>query len=324
MSPGEKPDAVQVTVLIDTYNCAQLLPRAVESALGQAYPANQMEIVVVDDGSTDETREVLSRYGDSVRGVFKSNGGQASAVNEGIRQARGEIVCLLDGDDFWYPGKVEAVAEAFRDPEVGLVYHKLDLVDGSGARLQAGYPSGRWKGSLGSRILLGYPWGAPTSAMSFRRSVVQALEIPEDVFPTSPDVFLGSVLPLLTDAALVDRPLGAWVLHGRNQFLVNPEGPYPGFRERSKECVRRFGEERLGRRFVTYLGCGGYGLPEDRKGPLGERAGTWIRDFLQIATADVELSLKVRAELKLAASALLRQGATARPGARKEALPHVR
>lgn len=305
MATNRKAGDVDVTVLIDTYNAAHLLPRAIESALTQTYPANRMEIVVVDDGSTDGTREVVSTYGEKVRYVFKSNGGQASAINEGIRQARGEIVCLLDGDDYFYPGKVDAVVKAFGEPGVGLVYTKLDIEDGEGTTIQSGYPPGRWRGSLRSRTLLGYPWGAPTSAMSIRRSIARDFEVPEEIFPTSPDVFLGSILPLATDAALVDRSLGAWVLHGTNQFLVNPAGPYSGFKERSRLCVRRYGEDRLGQRFVTYLGRGGYGLPEDADGGPARRVATYWRDLAQILAADVEIGLKLRAQLKLTASLLM-------------------
>lgn len=71
---------LQVTVLIDTYNSGHLIHRAIESVLAQTYPASSMELLIVDDGSTDDTAEVVQRYANRVRYIVKQNGGQASAV----------------------------------------------------------------------------------------------------------------------------------------------------------------------------------------------------------------------------------------------------
>src|SRR5690349_8088319 len=121
------PNGPLVTVLIDAYNYARFLPRAIKSVLAQTYPAESLEILVVDDGSTDDTAGVAVRYQDQVRYVRKSNGGQASAFNLGLEEARGEIICFLDADDTFYPDKVWFVVDAFRRrAEVGLVYNKLD------------------------------------------------------------------------------------------------------------------------------------------------------------------------------------------------------
>ena len=129
-----------VTVLIDTYNYARFVGRAIESALQQEYDGPPIQVLVVDDGSTDDTADVVRRYGSQVEYIPKSNGGQASALNVGFREARGEIVCLLDGDDYFYPGKVQRVADAFRNrPEVGLVYNEFDIVDSAGTSLRKVY-----------------------------------------------------------------------------------------------------------------------------------------------------------------------------------------
>ncbi len=106
-----------VSVVIVTYNKADTLGEAIESVLRQTY--RQTEILVVDDGSTDATATRVRPYLDRVRYVPKPNGGTGSARNLGIREARGEFVAFLDGDDLWLPRKVEVQMEAFRrEPEI--------------------------------------------------------------------------------------------------------------------------------------------------------------------------------------------------------------
>jgi glycosyltransferase involved in cell wall biosynthesis len=94
-----------VSIIIPTYNRAQLLPAAIESVLGQGYP--NTEVIIVDDGSTDDTQEVLGRFGNRINVVTQENKGAAAARNIGIRSSKGEIVAFLDSDDLWLPTKLE-------------------------------------------------------------------------------------------------------------------------------------------------------------------------------------------------------------------------
>src|SRR6188474_3407037 len=95
-----------VSVIIDNYNYGRFLREAIDSALGQTYPRVE---VIVDDGSTDDSRAVIAAYGDRVVPVLKENGGQASAFNAGFAASRGELICFLDSDDAFKPEKVAAV-----------------------------------------------------------------------------------------------------------------------------------------------------------------------------------------------------------------------
>jgi glycosyltransferase involved in cell wall biosynthesis len=127
----EATDSVGVTILINNYNYARFLPAAIDSALSQTY--RPLEVVVVDDGSTDESLDIIRDYGDRVRPVFKSNGGQASAFNAGFAASRGEVICLLDADDFFFPEKTErSVSALLAHPEVGWVFHPVNREDGEG------------------------------------------------------------------------------------------------------------------------------------------------------------------------------------------------
>jgi hypothetical protein len=120
------------TILIDTYNYGEYIEQAVASALAQEFPAEEREILVVDDGSTDDTEERLRKFGEAIRYLKKPNGGQASAFNFGFEHARGEVIALLDADDVWLPGKLGPGYEEFeRHPEVGMVYHRVHLWNGT-------------------------------------------------------------------------------------------------------------------------------------------------------------------------------------------------
>src|SRR5579871_6434531 len=108
-----RPQKPLISVLIDTYNYGRYVEEAIESVLAQDFPADEREILVVDDGSTDDTPARVRKFGGAVTYLRKSNGGQASAFNFGLSHAGGKYVALLDADDYWLPGKLSRVAEEF-------------------------------------------------------------------------------------------------------------------------------------------------------------------------------------------------------------------
>jgi glycosyltransferase involved in cell wall biosynthesis len=110
-----------VSVIIPTWNRAAEVCAAIDSALAQT--VRPFEVIVVDDGSTDDTADVLARYGDAIRVVRQHNQGVAAARNAGIAAARGELLAFLDSDDVWLPRKLELQLQRFgADPELGLVH----------------------------------------------------------------------------------------------------------------------------------------------------------------------------------------------------------
>jgi GT2 family glycosyltransferase len=127
-----------VSIIIPTYNRAGLIRLAIDSALAQTY--GRIEIIVVDDGSKDNTREVVESYGDPVRYVYKQNGGVAAARNLGFRHARGEFIALLDSDDEWLPWKLEAQVRVLQShPEVGMVWTDMAAINEPGELLYERY-----------------------------------------------------------------------------------------------------------------------------------------------------------------------------------------
>ena len=122
-----------ISVLIDTYNHERFIEQAINSVLEQDLAQKQCEVIVVDDGSVDRTPDLVRRFEPRVRLIRKANGGQASAFNAGIPECRGEIIAFLDGDDWWAPGKLAAVANAFASgSNVGLVGHGITEVYSDG------------------------------------------------------------------------------------------------------------------------------------------------------------------------------------------------
>jgi glycosyltransferase involved in cell wall biosynthesis len=118
----------RVSIIIPTYNCAQYLGRAIDSACEQTY--KDYEILVVDDGSTDDTKDVALRYGRKVTYLYQQNGGVSAARNHAISKASGELLAYLDADDVWYPEKLERqVAYLDVHHECGMVHSEFSIIN---------------------------------------------------------------------------------------------------------------------------------------------------------------------------------------------------
>ena len=110
-----------VTVIIPAYNCADFISNAIESVLNQTY--KNYELIIVDDGSTDNTSEIISKYKNTIKYIYQENGGVSKARNTGIRNANGKYIGFLDADDVWDKYKLEIQLKAFENQDdVGLVF----------------------------------------------------------------------------------------------------------------------------------------------------------------------------------------------------------
>lgn len=124
----------QVSVVIPAYNQAQYLSGAIESVLAQTY--QDYEIIVVNDGSTDNTAEVATRFEPDIRYIYQKNQGLAGARNTGIRHARGQYIALLDSDDLWLPTFLEEMmALAAANPDAAVFYGGMHYIDANGSPL---------------------------------------------------------------------------------------------------------------------------------------------------------------------------------------------
>jgi glycosyltransferase involved in cell wall biosynthesis len=133
-----------VSALTCAYNYGRYIGETIESAMAQDYPAERLEMVIVDDGSTDDTEAIvagyLERYPDRIKYVRQANAGPTAAVNRARAEASGELMALLDADDIWLPDKTRKQVDLMRArPELGLVWSRMRLIDGSGQTIRGQY-----------------------------------------------------------------------------------------------------------------------------------------------------------------------------------------
>ncbi len=127
-----------VSIIIPTFNCGNYIEAAIESVLSQEY--EPVEIIVIDDGSTDDTVMKLKRYGDKIKYLYQENRGSSRARNVGLSSSCGEFIAYLDADDIWLPGKLSLQVKLMKElPEVGLVFSDFSAIDENGRFVKERY-----------------------------------------------------------------------------------------------------------------------------------------------------------------------------------------
>lgn len=210
---GVKREDPLVTAIIPAYNAEAFVVEAIDSALSQTH--RPLEVVVVNDGSTDQTPRLLEGYGDQIQVVHQANAGLASARNAGAQAARGDWLAFLDADDLWLPEKIERQV-ALTSPDVGLIYtdrynwgDRGDLPEVHGA-MQA-YP----EGDIFVALLLGGNFLTASSAM-IRRGAFQELGGFSTEVPSVEDYDLWLRFAASGQVRVVREPLVRYRFHGEN------------------------------------------------------------------------------------------------------------
>jgi glycosyltransferase involved in cell wall biosynthesis len=214
-SPGCK-----VSIVINNYNYEHFLGRAIESALDQSY--DPVEVVVVDDGSTDGSRGVMRRYSDRVVIVEQANGGQAAAINAGFVACRGDLVIFLDADDALYPTAAECIVQRFH-PGVAKLQFRLDAVDENGAALGFTNPPDSQPlgdGRVVETLVRSGRYVVPVmSGNAYPRQVLERiLPMPADEWRIAADGYLVTAAPFFGTVAAIEECLGAYRIHGSNAW----------------------------------------------------------------------------------------------------------
>ena len=166
----------KVSIIIPAFNQARFLAVAIDSALQQTY--RDVEVIVVDDGSTDETRDIAARFGDRITYVHQENTGLPGARNRGWRESGGEYLCFLDSDDFYHPEKVQRQVELLdADPQLGFVYCDIVTTDEAGQPVpeqpSVNSPARQMSGNIFQTLMMaGY---FPPHTVMIRRSVLEAV-----------------------------------------------------------------------------------------------------------------------------------------------------
>ncbi len=210
-------DGPLVTVVVNNYNYARFLRTSIESALGQTYP--RTEVVVVDDGSTDESAAIVDSYGARVRSVLKPNGGQGSAFNHGLAVSSGELVLFLDSDDYLFPTAVETIVRAYR-PGASKVQCRLTVVDAEGRAVGQHPPPDMPldEGDVASLLLERGHYATPVGSGNAhsRAALERVFPVPEEEFRYGADGYVNATVPFYGPVVAVDVPLAAYRVHEEN------------------------------------------------------------------------------------------------------------
>jgi glycosyltransferase involved in cell wall biosynthesis len=204
-----------VSVIIGNYNYGYFLAEAINSVLQQTY--RHFELIVVDDGSTDNSREVIESYQEQLIAIFQPNSGQGEAFNVALAKAQGEIVCFLDADDYYHPDKLSKIVNGFcTHPQWVQISHGRISVDRDGSPVGSGSKTHN-QGDV-SQLLL--RWGrysmGITSALAYRRKVLeQVLPIPT-MRNEAADTYLTAAVPFYGEVGCINEPLMFYRMHGNN------------------------------------------------------------------------------------------------------------
>lgn len=211
------------TVLITAYNYGCYIEDAIQSALGQTLPRDQFEVIVIDDGSTDDTAERVSSFGDSINYIYQDNAGQAAAFNTGIGFAKGEFIAFLDADDTWCPEKLVGIKRCLeRDDKIDLVYHPLIMVSESGDQLGI-HPKYAFDSVQSTPLQLiqepGLEEPAATSGIICRtESLKKLMPIPVS-YRICADSYIAVTAPLVVSAiAFLSQPFTFYRIHSDNGY----------------------------------------------------------------------------------------------------------
>jgi hypothetical protein len=213
-----------VDIVINNHNYGAFLESAIESACGQTH--ERVNVLAVDDGSTDDSRQILARYRDRIGLIMQENGGQAAALNAGMERCTGDVVIFLDADDVLRPEAAAQVAAAFAaDEGVCKVQFRMETIDADGQPTGELKPAAHLPLPSGDvrEAELAYPydlvWMA-TSANAFRAEAVRRiLPIPVEEYPvTGADWYLVHLTALLGHVVSLDTVGAGYRVHGDNSY----------------------------------------------------------------------------------------------------------
>jgi hypothetical protein len=239
-STGKQPS---ISIIINNYNYAAFLREAIESGLRQTY--DRTEVIVVDDGSTDNSRAIIASYGDRIIPILKQNGGQASAFNAGLARSCGDIVIFLDADDILLPHIGARVAQLFQArPSMTKIQYRLEVIDSLSRAIgivkppkHAPMPSG----DLRQRVLSNFddmPWQS-TSGNAFAAWALRRIfPVPEQAYPppTGADYYVANVVALFGTVLSLEEVGGYYRMHGSNHHHHSEMEC-----ERSRDIIRWIG-----------------------------------------------------------------------------------
>jgi glycosyltransferase involved in cell wall biosynthesis len=287
---------MRLSIIVNNYNYGRYVDRCIKSILPQL--RDGVELIVVDDGSTDNSIAVIHELGNGFRFLAKPNGGQASAFNEGFRAAKGDWVWFIDADDWLADDAIGALLPNLL-PEIVKIHFPLHAVDGNGVSLGYSIPGQPLSnGNVIPEIVRsgGYVW-PPTSGNVFLRSALESfMPIPEEQYRLCADLYVCTWVVGQGAVMAITRELGYYRIHGSNAFH--------GFRMEQHWLRRQFDNLRnsdlLNTALVKSIGYTDFEYKFNRRnlemlllsqrfGAVPEGAGYKIEEILQQWKEDTEV-----------------------------------
>jgi Glycosyl transferase family 2 len=224
MTRQEPPTEISVDIVVNNHDYGRFVSMAIESACSQTHP--QINVIAVDDGSTDDSRQRLAEFGGAIEVVLKENGGQASALNAGLERCNGDVVIFLDADDVLMPEAAARVAAAFgADDELVKVQFPMEVIDAQGDPTGERKPASHLPMPSGDlrRAELAFPFDIawlPTSGNAFRTEALRRIfPIPEHDYPfCGADWYLVHLTPLLGRVVSLEEICACYRVHGENGY----------------------------------------------------------------------------------------------------------
>ncbi len=217
---------LRANIIINNYNYGRFLAEAIDSALNQTYV--NTEVIVVDDGSTDNSGEIIASYNDRIIPVLKENGGQSSAFNAGFSVSRGDIVIFLDSDDVLLRSAVEKAVPFFHDPDIVKVHWPLWIIDEQGRNTEQVIPANLPEGDLREALIREGPSccpSPPTSGNAWSHSFLKRVfPISEMDYRLCADGFLFTLAMAFGPIKRILEPQGFYRVHGLNNYQCKAFG----------------------------------------------------------------------------------------------------
>jgi glycosyltransferase involved in cell wall biosynthesis len=212
-----------VSIVISSFDCAKFLTTAIESALAQTY--RHIEIVVVDDGSNDESPAMIRKFGSRTRPIFQTRAGAAAACNAGFAESSGSIILFLDANDMLFPAAVRQIIEAWTEGTIKVQY-KLELIDDQGKSKGTAfpcYPRNYTPEALHRDFQATghYPWPTASGNAYDRGFLAKILPLPAEAFHSAPEGAINIVAPLFGKIISLPRPLACYRTPGSHQRALS-------------------------------------------------------------------------------------------------------
>ncbi|WP_223426849.1 glycosyltransferase family 2 protein [Tateyamaria pelophila] len=238
-------EATLISVVVNNYNYARFVGRAIESVIDQSDSAT--EVIVVDDGSTDASRDAIAQYAPQVKTIFQENGGQAAACNAGFARSGGKWVIFLDADDMMLRGSLAQLRSCL-DDGVARISWQLRTIDADGWQGQSPekpIDTSDQRAQLAAHGPMTISYASTSGNAWSRRFLSAVMPAPTEAFRYCFDGYLAHLVPFHGPTVAAAMPLGAYRLHGGNAWGGRSAFEQRDFDRRIYPALARLVQERL-------------------------------------------------------------------------------